>query len=57
MGRPKKPVDQKLIPAKTTLTPAIFDRLDRVAREEGWPLSKTIRMLIDRTFREPKTGL
>lgn len=55
MARPRKPVDEKLVPAKTTLTPARFDELDREARLRQVPLSTVLRDRINRTFREPKT--
>lgn len=55
MARPRKPLEEKLIPAKTALSPALFDRLDRVARQKDWPLSWVIRDLLSTTLREPKT--
>lgn len=56
MARPKKPPDQKLVPAKTTLTAERFDELDLEARRRDVPLSEVLRERIDRTFREPKTA-
>lgn len=56
MARPKKPPDQKLVPAKTTLTAERFDELDLEARRRDVPLAEVLRERIDRTFREPKTA-
>lgn len=55
MARPRKSPAEKLIPAKVTLPPERFDRLDRIARERGEPLAVILREFIDRGFREPKT--
>ncbi len=55
MARPKKPLDEKLIQAKTTLSPAMFDRLDRLSRKREEPLSWVIRDLLYTTLRVPKT--
>lgn len=43
MGRPQKPDDERLVPAKTNLTPAAFDYYDRIARERDIPLSVVLR--------------
>ncbi len=55
MSRPRKPEDQKLVPAKTNLTPERFDQLDREARRRDVPLATVLRDRINSTFREPKT--
>jgi hypothetical protein len=51
MARPRKPDGDKLVPAKTTLTPALFDRLDRLARAREEPLALIIRERLERLDR------
>lgn len=52
MARPRK--TEKLVPAKTTLRPALFDALDREARTRDVPLAKIIRERVEQSFGNPK---
>lgn len=54
MGRPKKSAEDKLVPVKTTLTPAQFDALDREARTRAIPLARVIRERLAQSFENPK---
>lgn len=53
-GRPRKPLGEKLVPAKVCLTPRMFDRIDRISRRADKPVAWVIRDLLTSTLREPK---
>ena len=58
MARPRKPDGEKLVPAKTSVSPTCFDALDRLARARDVSLAQIIReRLDDRSFRERKTTI
>lgn len=56
MGRPKLPETEKLVPAKTSLPPDLFDAVHRHATRRSMTIADVIRLVVTRAFREPETA-
>jgi hypothetical protein len=46
MGRPRKADGDKLVPVTTSLPPAQYDKLERLARQNDVPLAVLLRKLL-----------
>jgi hypothetical protein len=46
MGRPRKGNGAKLVPVTTSLPPAQYDELERLARQKDVPLAVLLRKLL-----------
>lgn len=55
MGRPKLPDSEKLVPAKTSLPPDLFDAVHRHATRRSLTIADVIRVVVTQAFREPET--